>query len=235
VTEVADAIEDAGLGIAEAKYCAGIPAFESKTCIIPFIDAEVLAPALDARNDSDPCTVYFTEFMVDLSAQRDEIELDIFSHNGTIRVFDQNPERALANIMEDLNWAFETRQQFIQIAEIKSEEEIDRLLVKLEEMQKDGNLSKYLARCCVNMVDSVTGDMWPAYEVYGVRKIRKRPTIQGSNVKGKGKCKCEKYYRLMCSKGGDSTRTGVFQGRMQLEFQYMDMVDVCRHIRGYLY
>jgi hypothetical protein len=246
VTEVAAAIDDARFRIAEAEYCAGIPGFESKTCIIPFIDAEVLGrrdaqPVLDTR-DSDPCTqpmcfgTGFPEFMVDLLAERDLIGLDIFSHNGTIGDFDQNPERALANIIEDLDWAFETRQQFgEQIAEIKSEEESDKLLVKLEEMQKGGDLPKYLARCCVKMVDPVTGDMWPAYEVYGVRKIRKRPTIRGSNVKGKGKCKCEKYYRLMCSKGGDSTRTGVFQGRMQLEFQYMDMVDVCRHIRGYLY
>lgn len=229
VTEVAAAIDDARFRIAEAEYCAGIPAFESKTVIIYFIDAEVLG-----RNDSDP----HGDIFIDLSAEKDLIELNIFSHNGTIGIgaFDQNPERPehLANIIQDLDSAFETREQFgAQIAEIKSEEEIDKLLVELEEMQKDGDLPKYLARCCVRMVDPVTGDRWPAYGMYGVRKIQKRPTIQGSNVKGKGKCKCEKYYRLMCSKDGDSTRTGVFQGIMQLEFQYMDMVDVWRHIRDH--
>ena len=44
-------------------------------------------------------------------------------------------------------------------------------------------------------------------------------------VKGKGKC-CEKYYRLECKKAYDSTRTGEFQGRMHLECQYMNMIDV---------
>jgi hypothetical protein len=112
------------------------------------------------------------------------------------------------------------------MSEIKDKLDFNQLL---EQLNDAGDLPPLLVRCCVKMFDPVTGDRWPAYEVCGVRKIRKRPTIRGSNmkggVKGKGKC-CEKYYRLECKKAYDSTRTGVFQGRMHFECQYMNIIDV---------
>ena len=216
-TEVAAAIDDAGLKICKADFWAATPAFQSETVTFPILTAEIFTGWEITKRGAGTLTPE-PAVLIDLPLDPAGLQSAWRSALAPFG-FDKNA-------IEDLDSAFETRKQFrARIAEIKSEEELNDLLVELKEMQKDGDLPKYLVRCCVKMVDPVTGDKWPEYEVCGVRKIRKRPTIRGSNVKGKGKC-CEKYYRLECKKTYDSTRTGEFQGIMHFECQYMNMIDV---------
>jgi hypothetical protein len=221
VTDVAGAIIDGCWGVSGASYCAPTLAYWSETAIIPNVDVDVGMLVLEPWEMSIPLFPFF----VDIPETLFESQALTYNHNGNIGILDStltSTSDKLETIMEDI---FIQKKVIRFMSGIKDKLEFNQLLEELNA----GDLPPLLVRCCVKMFDPVTGDRWPEYEVCGVRKIRKRPTIRGSNVKGgvkgKGKC-CEKYYRLECKKAYDSTRTGEFQGRMHFECQYMNIIDV---------
>jgi hypothetical protein len=156
----------------------------------------------------------------------------VYNHDGE-RGFVE-PYITMCDDMERLIFDIEVRENFVAILseEVRDEETFRELR---EAFRNTVDLPKLMITACVKMT-AESGDVWPLYVIEGIRRIRKRPVAttssnRGGDVKGvkgvKG-CndKCKKYYRLMCSKGGDSTRSGVFQGRMHIERQYMDIFAV---------
>jgi hypothetical protein len=240
VAIVASVIDAAGFNIVQATFGHAVPGFDSTTAVFTGLMAEVATVAREADVAIVDSLFGGIPVAQEAGAVRYNVNIDVawldenvegmgmgFAFDG---ISEDPMQGSLSDTIQDVWQNFQVQRQILeQISEIQSEEGFSKLIDELKEMKKGGELPRYLVRCCVKMFDPASGDVWPAYEVCGVRKIRKRVNVKG--VKGECKCKCKKYYRLECKKGRDnSTRTGVFKGRVHIECQYMDMIDVVRAI-----
>jgi len=249
-TDIVDALAVAGFDtISKAKFSNPLSAFKSETAVYAgmlgdvkpldlllagggkpdeggFYPWDLTSPDLQELpgGDGDPVErglLYNVDLLMD-----EDVEGMGMGMGFVFEGISEDPMQGnLSDTIQDVWQNFQVQRRLLaQISEIQSEEGFRKLIDELEEMKQGGELPRYLVRCCVKMFDPASGDVWPGYEVLGVRRIRKRVNV-------KGKCKCKKYYRLECKKGREnSIRTGVFKGRLHIECQYMDMIDVVRAI-----
>ncbi len=235
LSDIAEAIDRAGFAICEAELRPSINMYKSETILIPevFVEAATALGLSGGPVNGADWALTGDEIYIDIpeidtwsKALNGEPKINgiVYNHNGIEGKFGDTLQ--LEEIMVKLRNKFVEQSKFIEGIAVLNEIPIKTMVLKemrrLKEKGDDG--AEVLIGCRVKMFDSVTGDVWPVYEVIGIRGIRKREKICVGGKEKKGKCK--RYYRLECKNGGDSTRSGKMRGRMYIECQYMKMVDL---------